>query len=417
MGNRTQQYDDARQRFSDWGVDADKALTLARQIPISIHCWQGDDVTGFEPETGALGNGLAVTGSYPGRARTADELRADFACAASLIPGAKRFNLHALYAETGGVPVDRDALAPLHFQAWMDWAKENRFGLDFNPSFFSHPLAAGGLTLTHPDAAIRNFWVNHGMACRRIADAMGRHLGSPCVNNVWIPDGYKDLPADRAAPRERLRESLDRCFEKKYGNVIDTVESKLFGIGSESYVAGSHEFYMGYAITRGIGLCLDAGHFHPTEGLADKISAIIPWIPRLLLHVSRGVRWDSDHVVILNDDLLATTQEIVRGGYLDKTSIGLDFFDASINRIAAWVIGARALRKALLVALLEPVARLREAENAGDFTSRLAWMEECKWLPYATIWERLCELEDMPAGAAWLDQVRRYEADVLAKRN
>ncbi len=417
MGNTKQQYEEALQRFADWGVDAEAALTRCQQIPISIQCWQADDVSGFEHSSSSLGSGLAVTGNYPGRARNADELRADFSCAAALIPGVKRLNLHAIYAETGGKKVDRDALEPAHFQRWMDWAKGSHFGLDFNPTFFSHPLAASGQTLSHATAAIRTFWINHGIACRRIAEAIGCHLESPCVNNVWIPDGCKDFPADRAAPRERLRESLDRCFQEKHPHVIDTVESKLFGIGSESYVVGSHEFYMGYAITRGIGLCLDAGHFHPTESIADKISAIMPWISHLLLHVSRGVRWDSDHVVVLNDDLLATTKEVVRGGYLDRTSLGLDFFDASINRIAAWVIGGRALRKALLVALLEPIDRLREAENQGDFTNRLVWMEEVKDLPYATMWEHLCAMEDIPSGATWLDQVRRYEADVLSRRS
>jgi len=409
----------ASKQFEDWGMDVEHAMDAALAIPISMHCWQGDDVRGFEQAAGSLGDGLAVTGNYPGRATTPDELRADFECAASLIPGAKRFNLHALYAETDGQRVDRDALEPRHFQRWIDWAKSHQWGLDFNPSFFSHPNASDGFTLSHRDPAVRDFWIAHGIACRRIAAAMGAALGTPCVNNIWIPDGFKDIPADRKAPRERLRDALDTMLADPLSPapMRDAVECKLFGIGSESYVVGSHEFYLGYAVKNQIALCLDAGHFHPTEGIADKISSVLLWVPHLLLHVSRGVRWDSDHVVILNDELMATAQELVRGGALDRVSIGLDFFDASINRIAAWIIGTRAMRKALLAALLEPYPLLQEAEREGDYTRRLAWIEESKMLPYGMVWDELCRRSDMPVGRAWLDEVRSYESRVLRKRN
>ncbi len=415
----TVSYEEARKVYADWGVDTDAAIKTALQTPISMHCWQGDDVGGFENEGQVLGSGLAVTGNYPGKARTADELRADFEKAASLIPGAKRMNLHALYAETGGRKVDRDALEPDHFSTWIDWAKTNGFGLDFNPSYFSHPKADDGFTLSHPDKGIRDFWIAHGKATRHIAAAMGKALGSPCVNNVWIPDGYKDIPADRKSPRDRLRASLDEIFAEDISPdfLLDAVESKLFGIGSESYVVGSHEFYLGYAITRKKVLCLDAGHFHPTEGIADKFSSVLQWVDRLLLHVSRGVRWDSDHVVLVNDDLTATAQELVRGGYLDRVSIGLDFFDASINRIAAWVIGTRSMRKALLAALLDPVDMLRKAEAAGDYTARLAYVEEAKTLPFGAVWDHVCEVENMPVGRGWIDEVKAYEKNVLSKRS
>lgn len=408
----------AVEQFAKWDVDVEQALSQAAAVPISMHCWQGDDVRGFETGGGELGDGLAVTGNYPGRATTPDELRTDFEHAAALVPGAKRLNLHALYAETDGARVDRDALEPRHFQRWIEWAGQQGYGLDFNPSFFSHPQSSDGFTLSHRDPAIRSFWIDHGIASRRIAAAMGEALQTPCVNNIWIPDGYKDVPADRHAPRERLMESLDAMLadDLPRTQMIDAVESKLFGIGSESYVVGSHEFYMGYAIRRQIGLCLDAGHFHPTEGIADKLSSVLLWVPHVLLHVSRGVRWDSDHVVIVNDDLLLTAQELVRSQALDRISLGLDFFDASINRIAAWIIGSRAMRKALLQAFLEPFDQLREAENEGDYTRRLACLEEIKTLPYGIVWDELCRRHDQPAGLEWLNDVRRYEADVLSKR-
>ena len=412
-------YEIARETYARMGVDTDAALERLAAIPLSLQCWQGDDVAGFEGAAGAIGNGLAVTGAYPGKARTAEQLRADLEQAASLIPARLRLNLHASYAETGGVKIERNALEPVHFQGWIDWAKGRGWGMDFNPTFFAHPKADDGGTLTHPDAGIRRFWIEHGVACRRIGAAMGAALGSPCVTNVWIPDGMKDLPIDRAGPRRRLAAALDEVFAEPLdpAHNLDAVESKLFGIGSESYVAGSHEFYLGYAITRNKLLCLDAGHFHPTEVISDKISAVMQYLDRLLLHVSRGVRWDSDHVVILSDELRAIAQEIVRGEYLDRVHVGFDFFDASINRVAAWVIGARAMLKALLMALLEPIELLRQLENEGDFTARLAMLEELKTLPAGAVWDHYCRTHDVPVGPAWLDDIKRYETEVLSKRN
>ncbi len=412
-------YELAREAYQSIGVDTEKALTTLGTTPISIHCWQGDDVGGFESATsGAPGGGLAVTGNYPGRARTPDELRADLEKVFSLVPGNHRLNLHALYLENGGKKVDRDAIETKHFAGWIDWAKKLGLGIDFNPSYFAHPKAADGFTLAHHDKGIREFWIEHGRRCRKIGADIGRALGSPCVTNVWIPDGYKDIPVDRTAPRQRLIESLDAIFAEKLPATeeIDAVECKLFGIGSESYTAGSHEFYLGYAVSRQKAVCLDAGHFHPTETLADKISSVLLFVPRLLLHVSRGVRWDSDHVVILDDPTRAVMEELVRGDYLGRTSIGLDYFDASINRVAAWIIGIRAAQKALLFALVEPTNALREAEQAGDYTRRLALLEEIKSLPWGAVWEEFCRRSNVPAGPAWIDDVRNYEKDVLAKR-
>jgi L-rhamnose isomerase len=408
----------ARERYQSLGVDSEAALERLATIPISLHCWQGDDVGGFENAGQELGGGLAVTGNYPGKARTPDELRADLDTALALIPGRHRLNLHASYAETGGRPVERTDLRPEHFARWVDWAKSQRLGLDFNPTFFAHRKAASGWTLAHQDEGVRRFWVEHGIACRRIGAHFGRELGTPCVTNVWIPDGSKDTPVDRKTPRERLARSLDELFaepiDPRYHR--DAVEPKLFGIGSESYVVGSHEFYLGYAVSRRKLLCLDAGHFHPTESIADKISSCLLYLGELLLHVSRGVRWDSDHVVILSDDLEAIAQEVVRGGYLDRVHIGLDFFDASINRVAAWVIGTRCMVKALLLALLEPIGLLREREAAGDYTARLALLEELKTLPSGAVWDYYCEIQGVPVGAAWLETVREYEREVLARR-
>jgi L-rhamnose isomerase len=407
----------AREQYAGLGVDTEEALKTLAEIPVSLHCWQGDDVTGFE-RAGSLDGGIAATGNYPGKARTADELRADFEQALALSPGRHRLNLHAIYAECGGRRPDRDALEPVHFARWIDWARTRGLGLDFNPTFFSHPLAAAGLSLSHPDAATRGFWIRHGQCCRRIGAAMGRALGTPTVTNVWIPDGSKDTPFDRLGPRERLLAALDEVFAEPLDSRhhLDAVESKLFGIGAESYTAGSHEFYLGYAASRRKLLCLDAGHFHPTETLADKISATLLWVPELLLHVSRGVRWDSDHVVTLSDDLTALACELTRGGFLPRVHIGMDYFDASINRVAAWVIGARNVRKALLLALLEPAARLRELERSGDATGRLALMEEARLLPAGAVWAAFCEREGAPADGAWMETVRRYERDVLAGR-
>jgi len=406
----------AREAYGAHGVDPEAALTTLAATPISIHCWQGDDVRGFE-SAHELGGGLAATGSYPGKARHAEELRADLDQALALIPGRHRLNLHASYAETGAQKIGRDALTIEHFRNWLDWAKARGLGLDFNPTFFSHPLAADGFTLSHADASVRQFWIDHGRACRRIGAEFGAVLGSPCVTNVWIPDGLKDLPVDRLGPRERLAAALDEIFAEPFAHMRDAVEGKLFGLGSESYVVGSHEFYLGYAITRQKTLCLDAGHFHPTENLADKISSVLLYVPRVLLHVSRGVRWDSDHVVLFDDPTRAIFEEVVRGRWLDRVSIGLDYFDASINRLAAWIIGMRAAQKALLAALLEPTARLCEYESNGNYTARLALLEELKTLPLGAVWDEFCQRSQVPSGLAWLDTIARYEREVLSRRS
>jgi L-rhamnose isomerase len=410
-------YQTAQQRYAELGVDTDIAIEKLRKVAISIHCWQGDDVGGFESSAGLSDGGIMATGGYPGKARTPDELRQDLEKAMSLIPGRHRLNLHAIYAEMK-TKVERNELQPKHFSTWIDWAKANGIGMDFNPTFFSHPKAASGFTLASPDKGIRKFWIEHGIACRKIGEAMGKTLGTPCVTNVWIPDGYKDIPADRKSPREFLKKSLDEIFAEKMNRkyLLDAVESKLFGIGSESYVVGSHEFYLGYAVKNNILLCLDAGHFHPTEVISDKISSVLIFIDEILLHVSRGVRWDSDHVVILSDELRAIAEEIVRGDYLKRVHIGLDFFDASINRVAAWVIGTRCMIKALLIALLEPADMLRQTEQDGDYTSRLAMLEEIKTLPFGAVWDYYCTKHNIPAEADWLKEVKDYEANVTSKR-
>jgi L-rhamnose isomerase len=413
-----QSYNLARDQYAALGIDTERALEALRAIRISLHCWQGDDVGGFESPAGLTGGGIQATGNYPGRARNPDELRSDLDQALRLIPGRHRLNLHAIYADYAGKNIDRDALLPEHFESWIAWAQERGLGLDFNPTFFSHPKAASGFTLAHRDPAIRRFWVQHGIACRKIGAHFGQQLGTPCVTNVWIPDGYKDTPIDRKGPRELLRQSLDEIFTEPLDprHNLDAVESKLFGLGSESYVVGSHEFYLGYAIKNQKLLCLDSGHFHPTETIADKISSVLQWLPEILLHVSRGVRWDSDHVVILSDELRAIAEEIVRGDYLPRVHIGLDFFDASINRVAAWVIGARALLKALLLALLEPIDQLQQYEASGDYTRRLALLEETKSLPFGAVWDYYCQQQNAPIGPHWLDDVAEYERTALANR-
>ena len=387
-------------------------------MPISLHCWQGDDVGGFEKAGEELGGGLAVTGNYPGKARTPEELRSDTIKALSLIPGKHRFNLHAFYAETGGKPVDRNELRPEHFKGWIDWCKEQGLGMDFNPTYFAHPKAADGMTLAHPDTGIRKFWIEHGIACRKIGAAIGAAWATPCVTNVWIPDGMKDLPVDRVAPRQRLTEALDEIFAVPVNRAdnLDAVESKLFGIGSESYVVGSHEYYLGYAITRKKLLCLDTGHFHPTETIVDKLSAVFTHLDEILLHVSRGIRWDSDHVVIVDDSLLAIAQELVRGNFLARTHIGLDYFDASINRVAAWVIGTRAMIKALLIALLgaDPRApRSGECRRLHVAAGDAGGIED---LALAAVWDYYCLKQNVPVGPAWIGEVKQYEKDVLSKR-
>ncbi len=412
-------YEQAKEVYAGFGVNTDDVLKKMNDIKVSLHCWQGDDVTGFEVDVNGLsGGGIMATGNYPGKARSGDELRQDLDKAMNLIPGKHRLNLHAIYAETDGQFVERDEITVEHFRKWINWAKEKGVGLDFNPSFFSHKMADSGYTLASKDEEVRSFWIRHGKQCREIAAQMGKELGTPCVMNVWIPDGSKDIPADRKGYREILKKSLDELFEKKYdrNHLIDTVECKLFGIGSESFVVGSHEFYMGYAMKNNVSLCLDAGHFHPTETISDKISSVLTFSEDVLLHVSRGVRWDSDHVVILNDDLLAIAQEIKRSDAFNKVYFGLDFFDASINRITAWVTGTRAALKAQIIALLEPTELLVDAENKGKLGNRLALMEEFKTLPYSAIWNKYCLDKGVPVGAEWLNEVEEYEKNVLVKR-
>ncbi|MDX7899356.1 L-rhamnose isomerase [Aeromonas media] len=407
----------AKQQYAALGVDVDQALTTLATIPVSMHCWQGDDVGGFEADAGALTGGIQATGNYPGKARDAIELRRDLDLAMSLIPGAKRLNLHAIYLEAES-PVARDKIEPKHFANWVRWAKERGVGLDFNPSCFSHPLSADGMTLSHPDPEIRRFWIDHCKASRRISASFGQALGTPSVMNIWIPDGMKDLPADRLGPRQRLMAALDEVLAERIDEAhhIDAVESKLFGIGAESYTVGSNEFYLGYASSRDIALCLDAGHFHPTEVISDKISAASLFVRHLLLHVSRPVRWDSDHVVLLDDETQAIANEIIRNELLERVHIGLDFFDASINRIAAWVIGTRNMKKALLRALLEPIEMLRQAECKGDYSTRLALMEETRSLPWQAVWDYACAREGVAVGVDWLDAVKEYEAQELLTR-
>jgi L-rhamnose isomerase len=409
----------AKERYAGLGVDTDSALAALGRVSLSLHCWQGDDVGGFESPDAALGGGLAATGNYPGKARTADELRSDLDQAYRLIPGTHRLNLHAIYAETGGAQVERDALGPEHFAAWVDWARANGHGLDFNPTCFSHPLADSGFTLSSADPAIRRFWVEHCIACRHIGETFGRELNTPCVTNIWIPDGLKDTPADRAAPRRLLKESLDQILaapvDRRHN--LDAVESKLFGLGSESYVVGSHEFYLGYVVSRDdVLLTLDSGHFHPTEVISDKLSAVLLFVPGVVLHISRGVRWDSDHVVTLTDEVQAMLREVITGEYGDRVHIALDFFDASINRVAAWVIGARNVLRAALLALLEPTARLRQFEAAGDYTARLALFEALKGLPWAAVWDYFCLQRGVPVGIGFLDEVKAYETRELTRR-
>ena len=408
----------AKERYAELGVDTDAALHALSRIPISMHCWQGDDVGGFEHAGGLSGGGILATGNYPGRARTrrrTPRRRRD-----GLSPHPRQTPLqparHLPGRRRPGGRSQPDRAGP--FSGLDRLGRKLGIGMDFNPTFFSHPLAAGGFTLAHRDPAVRGFWVEHGIACRKIGEAIGRALGTPCVTNVWIPDGYKDVTIDRKGPRELLKQSLDEIFaapvDDRYN--LDAVESKLFGIGSETYVVGSHEFYLGYAVANQKLLCLDAGHFHPTETIADKISSVLLYLDEILLHVSRGVRWDSDHVVILNDELRAIAEEIVRGGFTERVHIGLDFFDASINRVAAWVIGMRSMLKALLLALLEPTGELCSLEQAGDFTARLAMTEELKTLPAGAVWDYYCLRHDVPVGAAWLDEVKDYETKVTSKR-
>jgi len=408
----------AKDIYAELGVDVEKALQTLSSIPLSLHCWQGDDVSGFEQRGERLGGGLAVTGDHPGKARTADELQQDLELAFSLIPGPHRLNLQAIYGEFG-TTTERDRIEPIHFRNWVEWAKSRSLKLDFNATCFSHPQASSGLTLSHPDKKIRRFWIDHVKACRRIADFMGRELRSPCLHNLWIPDGMKESPADRKSYRGALLDSLDEIYEVEYGptHLRDSLESKLFGIGSEAFVVGSHEFYLGYAVKNGFLICLDLGHFHPTESVADKISAILPFVPGLVLHLSRGLRWDSDHVVILNDDIALVAEEIVLAAAWDRCHLALDYFDASLNRIGAWVIGARAVLKGLLQALLVPIEKILEAEHSRNGFVRLALREEARTCPLGAIWNQYCLQADVPPGGEYRSEIDRYEVKVLRFRN
>jgi L-rhamnose isomerase len=409
-------YESAKVQFADWGVDTEAAIARLKTIPISMHCWQGDDVVGFEQQKGTSGGGIQATGNHPGRARTPDELRADLEFSYSMIPGNHRLNLHAMYMDTDETP-DRDEIEYKHFAAWADWASSLGLGLDFNPTFFAHAKADDNLTLSHPDKGIRDFWIEHGKRTREIAAKMGETLGSACVNNIWVPDGYKDYPIDRISPRQRLEDSLDEMLSHNLekSKMLDAVECKLFGIGVEAMTIGSHEFYMGYAIRKGTVLCLDMGHFHPTENIADKLSAVALSVGELLLHVSRPMRWDSDHVILQSDDILMMAQELVTSNLLDRTHIGLDFFDATISRTAAWVIGTRNMQKALLRAFLLPLEHLKSAENNLDFTTRFMMTEEIKDLPFGTVWNEFCARMDVPMGLGLIQKLDGYQSKVAGR--
>ncbi|MBN2765801.1 MAG: L-rhamnose isomerase [Paludibacteraceae bacterium] len=411
-------YEMAVARYAQMGVDVNAALAQLDKLPISLHCWQADDVTGFENPDGQLTGGIQATGNYPGKATSIDQLRADIDKAMELIPGDHRVNIHAFYGDFKGQKVDRDQIEPAHFQSWIDWAKEKNYKLDFNCTCFSHDKSSDGLTLSHPDAEIRNFWIEHVIRCRKIAEEMGRQLGSKCMHNIWIPDGSKDVTVNRYAYRKNLKESLDKVFEYKTNDnyMLDCIESKLFGIGAESYTVGSHEFYMGYGIQNNVIVTLDGGHFHPTEIISDKISSLLLFLPEVMLHVTRGVRWDSDHVVNLNEEIVAIAQEIVRADAVDKVHIGLDYFDASINRIGAYVVGVRATQKALVQALLEPLAKLREYEAKGQNFERMALLEEAKSMPWGDVYNFYCAQKGVIVGESYIADIQKYEQEVTLKR-
>ncbi|MGL9766395.1 L-rhamnose isomerase [Enterococcus sp. DIV1288f] len=417
MMNVKERYEEAKAKYASIGVDTEEVLQKLAEVKISMHCWQGDDVKGFLTPDGELTGGIMATGNYPGAAHTPDQLRQDLEKAFSLIPGNHKLNLHAMYLDTDE-PVDLNEIEPKHFEKWVAWAKEQGIGLDFNPTFFSHPMMKDGLTLAHPDKEVRDYWIEHGKRARKIAEYMGKEIGQTCIDNFWMPDGMKDNPIDRLSPRHRLMESLDEIFSEELNEEYtqDAVESKLFGLGAEAYTVGSHEFYMGYGLTRNKLICLDAGHFHPTEVISNKLSSLALFSKGIMLHVSRPVRWDSDHVVIMDDELQEIGKELVRNQLLEKTAIGLDFFDATINRIAAWAIGTRNTQKALLKAMLEPIEELKEAELNFDFTKRLAFTEELKDFPYADVWNYFCEINNVPVGMDWYQEVLQYEKDVQSKR-
>ena len=408
----------AKEQYAAIGVDTEKVLKAMGKIQISLHCWQTDDVRGFENPDATLSGGIQATGNYPGRARTIEEARTDLEKVLSLLPGKQRLSLHAIYGDFRKGKADRDAIEPNHFESWVQWARNIGIGLDFNCTLFSHPKADEGFTLSHPDPGIREFWIEHVKRCRDIAAYMGKELGSRCVHNIWIPDGSKDITLNRFRYRTTLRESLDKILRKRIDPKLmaDAVESKLFGIGLEAYTVGSHEFFLGYAIKKGIMLCLDIGHFHPTEQVADKVSAVFQYIDELLFHVTRPIRWDSDHVVILNDDIRTLFEEIVWADKLDKVNIGLDFFDAGMNRIGAYVIGTRSAQKALMMALLNPSRKLREYEMRGRTFEKLALLEETKTKPFGAVWDYYCATEDVPVGETYINEIQKYEKQVLSKR-
>ena len=407
-------YELAVERYAAIGIDVEKVLEQLQKVQLSLHCWQADDVTVFE-STGELTGGIQATGNYPGKARNIDELRADILKAASLIPGNHRLNLHEIYGDFGGKFVDRDEVAPEHFESWMQWAAENNMKLDFNSTSFSHPKS-GDLSLSNPDEGIRSFWIEHTKRCRAVAEEMGKRQNDPCIMNLWVHDGSKDITVNRMKYRALLKDSLDQIFAQKYDNMKDCIESKVFGIGLESYTVGSNDFYIGYAAQNQKIITLDTGHFHPTESVADKVSSVLLYVPELMLHVSRPVRWDSDHVTIMNDDTLDLCKEIVRCDALDRVHVGLDYFDASINRIGAYVIGSRATQKCMLQALLEPLAQLRQYEANGQGFQRLALLEESKSLPWNAVWDMFCLKNNVPVGEAFIGEVEKYEAEVTSKR-
>lgn len=411
-----EKYLEAKEMYAQIGVDTDDVLKKLAEVKISMNVWQGDDIEGFLSDDEVSG-GITVTGNHPGKARSPKELRQDLEKAYSLIPGKHKLNLHAIYLDTDET-VDLNEIEPKHFEKWVDWAKEQELGLDFNPTFFSHPMYKDGFTLASPDQEVRDFWIEHGKRSRKIAEYFGKELGQVAVNNFWVPDGYKDNPIDRLEPRKRLMTALDEIFEEELDKAytLDAVESKLFGIGAESYTVGSHEFYMGYGLSRNKLVCLDAGHFHPTEVISNKLSSLSLFSEGILLHVSRPVRWDSDHVVVMDDELQEIGKELVRNDLLDITHIGLDFFDATINRVAAWAIGTRNTIKAILKAMLEPTEQLKEIELKGDFTSRLAITEELKDFPFADVWNYYCQQNNVPVGLEWLKEAQAYEEEVLLKR-
>ena len=408
-------YQIAIERYAAVGVDVEKALQALQKISLSLHCWQTDDVTGFEDPNAQLSGGIQTTGNYPGKARNIDEVRADLIEAASFIPGNHRINLHASYGDFGNKKVDRNEVEPAHFESWMQWAAENGFKLDFNSTSFSHPKS-GSLTLANPDKDIRGFWIEHPVRCRAIAEEMGKRQGSPCIMNLWVHDGSKDITVNRLYYRQLLKESLDTIFATEYKNMKDCIEAKLFGIGAESYTVGSYDFYLGYGAKNNKIVTLDTGHFHLTESIADKISAVLLFTPEIMLHVSRPIRWDSDHVTIMNDDTLDLAKEIIRCDALDRVNIGLDYFDASINRIGAYVIGSRATQKCFLQALLEPLSALREYEKNGQFFERLALLEESKGLPWNAVWDYFCLKNNVPVGEEFITEIQKYEKEVTSKR-